>query len=88
MDRRIVDGPISIEYKEDVKNFCDYTFENIALLVEGQACCPYNKYVNREIHYRDTIIAHLYKSEFMRNYKYWYAHREIWKIIILVRNHQ
>ena len=35
MDRRVVDGAISVEYKEGVKNFCDYTFENTALLVEG-----------------------------------------------------
>ena len=76
MDRRVIDGTIFIEYKEGVKKFCDYTFENIALLVEGWAHCPCNRCVNRKMHYRDTIIAHLYKSGFMRNYKHRYAHRE------------
>ena len=70
MDRRVVDGAISIEYKKGVKNFCDYAFRNTALLVEGWAHCPCNRCVNRKMHYRDTIIAHLYKSRFMQNYKH------------------
>ena len=49
MDRRVVDGMIFIEYKEGVKNFCDYTFGNTALLVEGWACYPCNRCVNRKI---------------------------------------
>ena len=50
MDHRVVDGVIFIEYKEGVKNFCDYAFKNIALLVEGQTRCPYNRCVNKEMH--------------------------------------
>ena len=49
MDHRVVDGVISVEYKEGVKNFCDYIFRNTALLVEGQARCPCNRCVNRKI---------------------------------------
>ena len=88
MDRRVVGGAISIKYKVGVKNFCDFAFENIALLVDGRARCPCNRCVNRKIHYRDTIIAHLYTSEFMQNYKHWYAHGETWEIVALVRKHQ
>ena len=62
MDHRIVDGAISVEYKEGVKIFCDYTFRNTSLLVEGRACCPCNICVNRKMYYRDTIIAHSYKG--------------------------
>ena len=58
MDHRVVDGTISVEYKEGVKNFYDYAFENTALLVEGQAHFPCNRCVNREMYYMDTIIAH------------------------------
>ena len=88
MDHRVVDGAISIEYKESVKNFCDYAFRNTALLVEGWACCPCNRCFNRKMHYRDTIIAYLYKSRFMQNNKPWYAHGETWEIVTLVRKHQ
>ena len=48
MDRRVVGGTIFVEYKEGVKNFYDYTFGNIALLVEGWAHCPYNRCVNKK----------------------------------------
>ena len=65
MDSRVVDGVIFVEYKEGVKNFYDYTFRNIALLVEVRAHCPCNRCVYTKIHYRDTIIVHLYKSKFM-----------------------
>ena len=65
MDHQVVDEAISIEYKGCVKNFYDYAIGNTALLVEGQARCPCNRCVNRKMHYRDTIIAHLYKSRFM-----------------------
>ena len=40
------------------------------------------------MYYMDTIIAHLYKSRFMRNYKHWYADGETWKTVTLVRKHQ
>ena len=76
MDRRVVDEVIFVEYKEGVKNFYDYTFRNITLLVEGWAHCPCNRCVNRKTHYRNIIIAHLYNSRFMQNYKHWYAHGE------------
>ena len=36
MDRRVVDEVISTEYKEDVEYFCDYAFENMALLHQGK----------------------------------------------------
>ena len=83
MDCQVVDGTISIEYKEGVKNL-----KNIALLVEGYAHCPCNRCVNREIHYRDTLIAYLYTSGFMQNYKHWYAHGETWETITLGRMRQ
>ena len=88
MDRRVVDGVIFVEYKKDVKNFCEYAFGNTVFLVEGWAHCPCNRCVNRKIHYRDTIIAHLYKSWFMQNYKHWYAHGETWETVTLDRKHQ
>ena len=40
------------------------------------------------MYYRDTIIAHLYKSRFMQNYKHWYAHGETWETVTLGRKHQ
>ena len=70
MDCRVVDRVISIKYNEGVKNFFDYAFRNIALLVEGRTCCPCNRCVKRKMHYRDTVISHLYKSGFMQNYKH------------------
>ena len=48
MDHRVVDKIISVEYKEGVKIFYDYTFGNTTLLVERQARCPYNRCVNKK----------------------------------------
>ena len=86
MDHRVVDGMISAEYKEGVKYFCDDTFENAALLVEGWIYCPYKRCVDRKILDRNTIIIHLYRSRFMSNYKYWYLQRETWEIIVWIKS--
>ena len=88
MDRRVVNGATYVEYKEGVKNFYDYTFGNTTLLVERWARYPCNRRVNRKMHYRDTIIAHLYKSTFMRISKHQYAHGETWETVTLVKNHR
>ena len=69
-NRRAVDGEISTEYREGVEYFYDFIFENMALLHQRWAHCPWNRYGNRKIFDRDTITVHLYKSEFMPNYKY------------------
>ena len=78
---RVVNEVISVKYKEGVKNFCNYTFGNTTLLVERRARCPCNRCINRKMHYRDTIIVHLYKSGFMQNYKHWYEHGETWETV-------
>ena len=88
MDHWIVDREISTEYKEGIEYFYDLIFENEALLHQGQACCLYNRYDNREIFDRDIITIHLYKSGFMPDYKYWYLHGETWEKVARVRTEQ
>ena len=61
---------IFVEYKEDVKYFCDYAFENAALLVQGRARCPCKRCVNREILDKNIKIIYLYRNKFMPNYKH------------------
>ena len=70
MDRRVVDGMISAEYREGIEYFYDFTFENVAFLHQGWAHCPYNRCNNRKILNRDIITVYLYKSRFIPNYKH------------------
>ena len=70
MDHQIVDDEISIEYREGVKYFCDFAFENVALLYQRWARCPCNRCSNKEIFDRDTIIVYLYKNGLIPNYKH------------------
>ena len=35
MDRRVVDGVIFVEYREDVEYFYDFAFKNTTLLYQG-----------------------------------------------------
>ena len=88
MDHRVVDGIIFTEYKEGIEYFCDYAFGNAVLLHQGQAHCPYKRCDNKEILDRDTMTVHLYRSEFMSNYKHWYLYGEMWKTVARVRNEQ
>ena len=77
---------ISIEYKEVVKYFYDFAFRNATLLVQGWACYTCKRCVNKEMLDRDIIIIHLYRSEFISNYKHWYLYKETWEIIARVRS--
>ena len=56
MDHRVVDGVISAEYNEDVKYFCDYAFENTALLSYIANLLKGTKHL-KDIKYLNTYLA-------------------------------
>jgi len=66
-----------MDYCNGVQGFINFTTSIPMNFTDGGIRCPCRKCKNKKFMHQDVITMHLLTKGFMKDYLYWYAHREL-----------